>query len=219
MAEGFLGRWSQRKLAVKAGQQPPEPERAPPQDPTSASKAPTSASKAPTSGAAVPEPAGPAQTPPVSANAAEQAPAPTLEEAQALTPASDFSRFVAPKVPAQVRNAALKKLFADPHFNVMDGLDIYIDDYSKPDPLPAAQLRQLVSAQFMKLVDPEPESAAPTPTPPKPPAAVRAETPPASDPAQTPDAASDPPGPMREVAPAPTAAQTASNDYNPNPPL
>jgi len=35
----------------------------------------------------------------------------------------------------------------------MDGLDIYIDDYSKPDPLPAALARQLVSAQFMKLFD------------------------------------------------------------------
>ena len=34
-------------------------------------------------------------------------------------------------------NAAMKKLFTDPHFNVMDGLDIYIDDYRKPDPLPA----------------------------------------------------------------------------------
>jgi hypothetical protein len=33
-----------------------------------------------------------------------------------------------------VRNAALKKLFTDPHFNVMDGLDVYIDDYGKPDP-------------------------------------------------------------------------------------
>ncbi|GAB4215247.1 MAG: DUF3306 domain-containing protein [Rhodoferax sp.] len=212
MAEGFLGRWSQRKLAVKAGQQPPEPERAPPQ-------APAPAPKAVTSGAAVSEPAGRAQTLPVSADAAVPEPAPTLEEAQALTPASDFSRFVAPKVPAQVRNTALKKLFADPHFNVMDGLDIYIDDYSKPDPLPAAQLRQLVSAQFMKLVDPEPESAAPPSTPPKPSAAAGAETPPASGPAQTTDVAADPPGPARDVALAPTATQTASNDSNPNPPL
>jgi hypothetical protein len=39
-------------------------------------------------------------------------------------------------VAPEVKNAAFKKLFADPHFNVMDGLDIYIDDYSKPDPLP-----------------------------------------------------------------------------------
>ena len=43
-----------------------------------------------------------------------------------------------PGVDASVKNAALKKLFADPHFNVMDGLDTYIDDYGKPDPIPEA---------------------------------------------------------------------------------
>jgi len=53
----------------------------------------------------------------------------------------------------------MKKLFTDPHFNVMDGLDTYIDDYSQPDPLPLAMLRQMASAQFLKLVDEEPESA------------------------------------------------------------
>ena len=37
----------------------------------------------------------------------------------------------------------MKKLFADPHFNVMDGLDTYIDDYGKPDPIPQSMLRQL----------------------------------------------------------------------------
>ncbi len=46
-----------------------------------------------------------------------------------------------------LKRSALKKLFADPHFNVMDGLDVYIDDYSKPDPLPAAMLAQLRQAQ------------------------------------------------------------------------
>ena len=47
----------------------------------------------------------------------------------------------------------MKKLFADPHFNVMDGLDIYIDDYSKPSPLSKAQMAKMVGAQFLKLVD------------------------------------------------------------------
>ena len=49
----------------------------------------------------------------------------------------------------------MKKLFADPHFNVMDGLDIYIDDYSKPDPIPTPMLRQLASAKFLDLFDEE----------------------------------------------------------------
>jgi len=48
---------------------------------------------------------------------------------------------------AEQLREALKKLFHDPHFNVMDGLDTYIDDYSKPDPLPAAMLATLRQAQ------------------------------------------------------------------------
>jgi hypothetical protein len=42
---------------------------------------------------------------------------------------------------------------------VMDGLDIYIDDYSKPDPLPLSMLRQMASAKFLKLFDDEEEEA------------------------------------------------------------
>jgi hypothetical protein len=56
-----------------------------------------------------------------------------------------------------VKNAAFKKLFTDPHFNVMDGLDVYIDDYSKPDPIPPEMLRNLASAKFLKLFDDEEE--------------------------------------------------------------
>jgi hypothetical protein len=50
-----------------------------------------------------------------------------------------------------VRNAAMKKLFSDPHFNVMDGLDTYIDDYGKPDPLPLAMIRQMTGARALGL--------------------------------------------------------------------
>jgi hypothetical protein len=48
-----------------------------------------------------------------------------------------------PGVDAATRTAAVKKLFRDPQFNVMDGLDVYIDDYSKPDPIPPALLARL----------------------------------------------------------------------------
>jgi hypothetical protein len=54
-----------------------------------------------------------------------------------------------------VKNAALKKLFADPRYNIMDGMDVYIDDYSKPDPMPYSMLRQLASAKFLGLFDQE----------------------------------------------------------------
>ena len=46
-----------------------------------------------------------------------------------------------------VRRAALKKLFSDPRFNVMDGLDVYIDDYSKTEPIPPAMMAGLRQAQ------------------------------------------------------------------------
>ena len=78
---------------------------------------------------------------------------PTLADAQALTPQSDFKPFMARGVASDVKNAAMKKLFTDPHYNVMDRLDTYIDDYSLPDPIPEAMLRQMVSAKFLKLFD------------------------------------------------------------------
>ena len=74
---------------------------------------------------------------------------------RSLNADSDFKPFVGRAVAPDVRNAAMKKLFADPHFNVMDGLDIYIDDYSKPSPLPAELLRKMVSAQFLQMVEEE----------------------------------------------------------------
>ena len=86
-------------------------------------------------------------------------PLPTLQDVALLTRESDYSRFVAPGVGNDVRNAAMKKLFADPHFNLMDGLDTYIDDYGKPDPLPLAMLRQMNQAKFLGLFDDEDEAA------------------------------------------------------------
>jgi hypothetical protein len=91
------------------------------------------------------------------ANAAAAAPAealppPTLDDVAALNHDADFRRFVAPGVDETVRRSAMKKLFTDPHFNVMDGLDIYIDDYNKFEPLPAAMLAMLEHAK--PLLDP-----------------------------------------------------------------
>jgi hypothetical protein len=73
--------------------------------------------------------------------------APPLPPVDELTLDSDFRGFLHPKVDEDVKRAALKKLFSDPHFNVMDGLDTYIDDYSKPDPLPLDMLAQMKAAQ------------------------------------------------------------------------
>jgi len=75
------------------------------------------------------------------------APPPELPPVDKLTLDSDYTVFFHPKVDEKLRRAALKKLFGDPHFNVMDGLDVYIDDYSKSDPLPAEMLAQLKHGQ------------------------------------------------------------------------
>ncbi len=141
MSDGFLGRWSKRKLDVKEGKEvAPEPvaervEPSPQPSPASGRGSDAGLSPSPPGGEGVSE----APTPPP----------PTLEEAHALTPDSDFRRFAARGVAPEVKNAAMKKLFADPRFNVMDRLDTYIDDYSQPDPLPESMLRQLASAKFL----------------------------------------------------------------------
>lgn len=138
MADSFLGRWSQRKQALREGralEEPSPPVRTP---------------------AALVEPE-PRLAPVV--ERAGTAPALTLEDAARLTPDSDFKPFALPDVAPEVRNAAMKKLFSDPHFGVMDRMDVYIDDYSLADPLPATMLRQLASASFLQLFDEDPKPA------------------------------------------------------------
>ena len=66
-----------------------------------------------------------------------------------LTFDSDFSAFMQPKIDEETKRAALKKLFSDPSFNVMDGLDIYVGDYTQPDPMPAGMLDKLSAVYAM----------------------------------------------------------------------
>ncbi len=153
---GFLSRWSRRKALARDGAALPEPPPPAPAAPTAARMPPP---PAPPSAAAAPV------APPAPAEPAPPAP-PTLDDARALTPDADFSRFVAPDVSPEVRNTALRQLFADPHYNVMDGLDIYIEDYGRPDPLPAGMLRQMAQAAALGLFSDEPAPApAPDPAP------------------------------------------------------
>ena len=89
----------------------------------------------------------PAEEVRVPAKAEPQGEPPELPPIDKLTLDSDFSGFFHPKVDEDLRRAALRKLFSDPHFNVMDGLDTYIDDYSKSEPIPAAMLAGMKQAQ------------------------------------------------------------------------
>ncbi|MBK6008630.1 DUF3306 domain-containing protein [Ramlibacter ginsenosidimutans] len=152
MSEGFFSRWSQRKVAVRKGKgAEPEAESAKELDPPMPSPQPSPASGRGSEELLTVEGELQSPSPPrgEGGGEGEPPPPPTLEDAQALTPASDFTRFVRPDVAPEVKNAAFKKLFSDPHFNVMDRLDVYIDDYNKPDPLPPEMLRQLASAKFL----------------------------------------------------------------------
>jgi hypothetical protein len=155
MSDGFLGRWSRRKQDAREGKPLEEPAAPAPAQATvvpGATAPPASAAAPPlAAGASGASPSATGQTP-----AAEAADAlPSLADAQQLTPASDFKPFVARDVAPEVRNLAMKKLFADPHFNVMDGLDIYIGDYSQPDPMPSGMLRKMVSAHTLGFFDHE----------------------------------------------------------------
>jgi Protein of unknown function (DUF3306) len=144
--EGFLGRWSQRKQDIRAGKPLAEPEIA--VKPAALKIGATGAEKTDKTS----ELAAIEEKPDI--------PLPTMQDVHQLTAESDFSPFVGKKVSSEVRNSAMKKLFTDPHYNVMDRLDIYIDDYSQPDPIPQAMLRQMVSAKFLNLFKDEEEAEA-----------------------------------------------------------
>ena len=146
--DGFLTRWAKRKARVKSGVA--EPDEKPLQRVDSPAVAPLSDGGP--SPSALPAPIDSARS-----ATAEPIPLPTMQDVALLTRSSDYSRFVQPGVDSGVSNAAMKKLFSDPHFNVMDGLDTYIDDYGKPDPIPMSMLRQMNQAKFLGLFDAEDE--------------------------------------------------------------
>jgi hypothetical protein len=155
MSDGFLGRWSRRKLDAREGKPlPPEPAEIEPAEAAPGVTEPEAL--AALDPGAVQETAVVGNEPSTADDQAPAQPPPTLEDVQALTAQSDFSRFAARDVAPEVKNAAMKKLFTDPRYNVMDGMDVYIDDYSKPDPIPDSMLRQLAGAAFLRLFEEQP---------------------------------------------------------------
>jgi len=132
--EGFLARWSRRKIESRD-----------------------------TSRAPVEEPAAPNTTaprdeaPPPPAGALPESAARELPALESLTAHSDFAPFMQAGVDPRVKGEALKTLFSDPALYPMDGLDVYIDDYAKPDPLPEGWLEKL---NQLASLHGEPEAAA-----------------------------------------------------------
>jgi len=134
MADGFLGRWSRRK----AGLEPEGIDNAAPD-----LKPKVTPSSVPPDKKTIESASTPAE---------EEAPPPTLVDAESIDRfAPDFSAFMKPNVDPAVQHAAMKKLFSDPHFNIMDRLDIYIDDYSIPDPIPMEMLKRMVQSESLGL--------------------------------------------------------------------
>ena len=76
-----------------------------------------------------------------------------------LGPDSDFGQFLRQEISEEIRRKAMKTLFADPHFNVMDGLDTYIDDYTISDPIPEEMLAMLNQARGLLFDVPEEHTA------------------------------------------------------------
>ena len=138
--ESFLVRWSRRKReAVR------EPSRA--GGAAAPQPAPTLPSPPAAVEAAATAPEMPVAPPSVEAdsNAATAIPLPPIESLDGLR--SDYEAFFKQPVAEELRRAAVKKLFADPHFNKMDMLDVYVDDYTQFEPLPAELRMRLTSAR------------------------------------------------------------------------
>lgn len=205
--DGFLSRWARRKAGAKAARPAPLAPQAQPAPPAAVAGGlpPTAAEPGPViAGAASPAQAdaGAADASAAEAKAPQAAPesppAPTLEDVAGLLPGDEISRFVARGVDEDVKRAALKKLFTDPHYNIMDGLDIYIDDYSKPDPIPLAMLRQMNQSKVLGLFADEEAQNVPAAQSPRPADAPAAE-------AAT-DLESSPPVPTTDADPATATA-------------
>ena len=127
-----LRRWSQRKLeSARAELTAPAQSAPPPVDASASAQTPAG-----TAHSAL-ERTGSTSVSTQSANA-------DLPAIESLTIDSDFAPFFKPQVDESIKRAALKQLFRDPRFNIMDGLDTYIDDYTQPDPIPSAMLEDLM---------------------------------------------------------------------------
>jgi hypothetical protein len=77
----------------------------------------------------------------------EESPKSSLPPVDKLTPESDFTGFMHPKVEDALRRVALKKLFSDPHFNVADPFEAYSGDWTGGEPIPEEMLAALNQAK------------------------------------------------------------------------
>lgn len=109
---GALSRWSRRKAAARRGETPAEPTE---RDETNAARP-------------------IADTPAVAQSDSGADERPVLPPIEELTAQSDYTAFLAEKVPEHLQRAALRKLWnSDPVFANLDGLNHYDEDYNVVD--------------------------------------------------------------------------------------
>lgn len=101
--------------------------------------------KAAAAGTPLPEPL--TAPPPPQAAEPPDAVAEPLPDPALLTFDDDFTPFLKARVAPELKKAAMKKLFAEPGFNEIDGLDVYLDDFNLVPDLPAADLATLRHAR------------------------------------------------------------------------
>ncbi len=116
--EGFLQRWSRRKQGIDRDDEEPnaaDHEQAAPsaEDPVDG---PDEALAADSEAEPEPEPPGDEDMPPL----------------ESIDEGGSVAAFFSPRVSEGLRQAALRRLFRQPKYNVVDILDDYAEDYSKP---------------------------------------------------------------------------------------
>jgi len=139
-SEDFLSRWSRLKKTARAGEKPAEPK-------PSAAPAQPAAANSP-QGAAVP-------------SSEDQTPLPSIESLKGL--ASDYAGFLKPGVGEELKRAALKQLFKDPHFEAFERFEAYCEDYTKGEPIPVAMLKTLEHAKELLFGDDKKDAPKETP--------------------------------------------------------
>jgi uncharacterized protein DUF3306 len=89
----------------------------------------------------------------------EESPKPATPPVDKLTPESDFTPFMHPKVEDALRRVALKKLFNDPHFNTPDPFEPFSGDWNVGEPISEELLATLNQAKQHLFTEPKPQES------------------------------------------------------------
>lgn len=146
MSDSFLSRWSKRKLEARAKEEAAD------LTPPLEVKLPLDEKLDGEQQIAVVDSAN--TTPKSKVSFQPELPLPTEADLLAVKQGGDIKAFMVDKVSAELKNKAFKALFSRPEFNVMDGLDIYIDDYNKFTPLSQEDIGKMtLSKQLLSRPD------------------------------------------------------------------